>query len=152
MTKKQLLNDLANNVYCQIKPSSIDGVGVFAIRVIPKATNPFLSSKEVNLISLTKEEVISLPAPIRKMLNDFCAYRKDRYLVPDFGLNAIDISHFLNSSKNPNVTAKKTKSGDIEFITNRKIKRGEELTADYNTFSEDHQFDTSISRKNYLGL
>ena len=39
-TKKDILNCL-KNTYCRLKPSKIEGVGVFAIRDIPKNINPF---------------------------------------------------------------------------------------------------------------
>ena len=39
--KQTILEHLKNNIYCRLKPSKIHGVGVFAIRNIPKNTNPF---------------------------------------------------------------------------------------------------------------
>lgn len=41
MSKKVLLKNLQNDIYCRIKPSKKHGVGVFAIKDIPKNTNPF---------------------------------------------------------------------------------------------------------------
>jgi len=39
--KKKLIKNLENDIYCRIKPSKKHGVGVFAIRDIPKGINPF---------------------------------------------------------------------------------------------------------------
>lgn len=38
MNKEALLKELANATYVMIKPSPLHGIGVFAIRDIPKGT------------------------------------------------------------------------------------------------------------------
>jgi len=138
MTKRELLKDLSANVYCRIKPSALSGVGVFAIRQIPKGTNPFRGSRGAKLISFSEKDITSVPAPIKKMIDDFCVFKNGGYLIPDFGLNSIGIAYFLNCSKEPNVIALAAgKNGDVEFIAKRKIKKGEELTVSCNTYSDE---------------
>jgi SET domain-containing protein len=137
MNKKQLLNNLVQDTFCRIKPSPIAGVGVFAIRPIPSGTNPFVGSKEVRYITYSKKELPSLPTAVKKLIDDFGLFERDKCLIPEFGFNAIDISHFLNRSSHPNVIAVATgKNGDVEFFTKRKIKTGEELTVDYSSYSD----------------
>ena len=46
-------------------------------------------------------------------------------------MNSLDISFYMNSSKNNNIDLIETKSEMIEFIANRDIKEGEELTINY---------------------
>ena len=43
MNKEALLNELANTTYVMIKPSPLHGIGVFAIRDIPKGTSNIFS-------------------------------------------------------------------------------------------------------------
>ncbi len=52
-------------------------------------------------------------------------------MIPEYGLNGMDISFFLNHSKKPNIIT--TDEGNT-FLTRRKIKKGEELTIGYNTY------------------
>lgn len=87
---------------------------------------------------IPEKEIAALPSAIKKMVKDFCPIRGDNYLVPDFGMNAIDISYYLNHSNRPNIKAsydKRTK--DTEFRTSRHIKAGEELISDYATYSKE---------------
>ena len=37
-TREHMLNHLRQNIYCRLKPSPVHGIGVFAIRDIPKTT------------------------------------------------------------------------------------------------------------------
>ncbi len=43
MTKEELIKHLKNDVYCRLGVSKISGIGVIAIKDIPKGTNPFRS-------------------------------------------------------------------------------------------------------------
>ena len=131
MDKRQLLYDLRHRIYCRIRASRLSGVGVFAIRTIPKGTDPFESSHAVRLIGITEKEFKTLSAPIKKIVKDFCFYKNRMYFLPDCGLNAIDIAHFINYSDTPNMRAAEGRDGDVYFIANRSIKTGEELTANY---------------------
>ena len=53
--------------------------------------------------------------------------------ISDGCLNGMDISYFLNDSKKPNV---KTIDDGENFVTLRKIKKGEELSVAYKTYDE----------------
>lgn len=137
MHKKELLYNLVYQTFCRLKPSKVSGVGVFAIRAISKGVNPFQGCREAYLIPLRKEELEILPAGVKKIVKDFCILKNGQYWVPDFGLNSIDLSYYLNDSKDPNMQAEvESQTGDVEFITKRKIKNGEELTVDYKTYNE----------------
>ena len=71
------------------------------------------------------------------MIKDFCAKEGNEYYVPNFGLNAINISFFLNHSPTPNII---TLDDGNSFITAQMIPAGEELTVNYSSFSEGHSF------------
>ena len=63
--KKNLLKNLKLETWCRIGVSKIAGVGVIAIRDIPKNTNPFKLTNDESidhrLITITKKEFDSLP-------------------------------------------------------------------------------------------
>lgn len=137
MNKQHLLNHLQNDIYCRIKQSKIHGVGVFAIREIPKHTNPFLNCNKCKYVPFTEKELQKVPNEVRKMIDDFFGKYDSELYIPDIGLNAIDISFFLNQSKKPNLEAVENKEGFADsFITLRNVKKGEELTVNYSSFSE----------------
>lgn len=134
MTNKQkLLQNLQNNIYCRLGVSKIHGVGVIAIRNIPKGFDPFSSPiPRARWIKCHKSELASMPAPVLNMIGDFFTYETDGSIwLPESGLNGIDVSFFMNTSEQPNI---ETVDGGINFVTMRQIKVGEELTVDYETF------------------
>jgi len=128
MTKKQLIKQLRENVFCRIRPSQINGVGVFAIKDIPKGTNIFKGSCNHNLISLGKKDIKTLNPEVKKIIKDFFIGRNGKVLVPTCAMNGIDISYYLNHSKTPNIKA--GTNGEV-FVSRRNIKKNEELTIDY---------------------
>ena len=139
MDKKnqKFINNL-KNTYCRIKSSKINGVGVFAIREIPKNKDPFLGSGQQKWYKIEEKDYKKMDKEVIKMIDDFFVIEKDKSVyVPEAGLNGIDISYFLNDSKKPNLKiVGNGKTEAIVFKTLRKIKKGEELTVLYSTFDE----------------
>lgn len=132
-TKKLLLESL-QDTYCRLKPSKIEGVGVFAIRTIPKGINPFKGIREQRWYALHMEELKPLDPEVINMMDAFFVIEKNgRVLIPENALNGMDISFFINNSRNPNV---KTIDGGFTFITLSEIKKGEELTVSYATYDD----------------
>lgn len=137
--QKSLLNNLHNDIYCRIKASKTHGVGVFAIKDIPKGTNPFkvTGAECVNqkVINVPKNKIDKLPKEVKKMVQDFYHCEDGEYGIPYRGLNSNDISYYMNSSKKPNVGNKDVKGCNMTvFYTLRKIKKGEELLINYDDF------------------
>ena len=137
--KKSLINNLQNDVYCRIKPSKKHGVGVFAIKDIPKNTNPFkVTGKECissRILNIPVEEVNKLDTEVKKMVNDFYHQQDGYFGIPYKGLNANDISFYMNTSKKPNVGFKIIENCSlVVFNTLKKIKKGEELLINYDSF------------------
>lgn len=134
MQKKQLLASL-NDVYCRLACTE-NGVGVVAIRPIPKGTDPFKRcDPHGDVVKIRAAELDAYPAPkeAKELVRDFCALQDGYYYVPDYGIDAIDKSYFLNHSKKPNM---ETKDKGESFVAARNIKKGEELTADYDDYQE----------------
>lgn len=128
--KKDIIENI-KNTYCRLMASSIAGVGVFAIRDIPKGINPFKCIKELQYFQFNLDDFGKLDKEVYKMVDDFFVIEKDKTLtVPENGLNCMDISFFVNHSDKPNMV---TEEGRY-FITSRKVKKGEEMTVGYDTY------------------
>ena len=137
--RKRILNNLGNT-YCRLKPSKIDGVGVFAISNLPKGINPFIGSPKPKWYEFTMDEIQGLDQEILKMIDDFFVIEKDNTVyIPETGLNGMDLSFFPNHSLKPNLKAVYNKNQEIGFVTNRRIKKGEELTADYSFYDDKYK-------------
>ena len=136
--KESLVNNIRSETFCRLAPSEISGVGVFAIKDIPK---------NIEIFSKVNETPCDLPVEIseqelKEMGEDIFIYTKDMlvnsghgtFYLPPQGLNSIDIPFYLNHSNNPNV--KFLLEGNLDdfivFVSSRDIKKGEELTQDYN--------------------
>ena len=139
--KERLLNNLRTNTYCLIKPSKINGVGVFAVRTIPSNTDPFMlsdgQSKQYITIDLVKDDLSKVPKSIVKLLDKYFLTSNNIYPVISYGLNDMDISFYINHSKKPNIKFIENPINDLlEFRTIKKIKPGEELLVDYSKDAE----------------
>lgn len=137
--KSQLLDNLKHDTYCRIGVSKIHGVGVIAIKKIPKGTNPFMITNKkgikYDLVKLSKKEVDGLHKNVKKIVTDFIAIDEDgNYPIPYNGTNSLDPSFYMNHNKNNNIDLVETKSEMLEFIANRNIDIGEELTINYRDY------------------
>ncbi len=129
--KNNIIKNL-KNTYCRLKSSKINGVGVFAIKDIPKNKNPFQGIKKQNWYEFKVSDFKNFNKEILEMIDNFFVIEKNnKVLIPEFGLNGMDISFFFNHCKNPNL---KTTNGGSTFLTLKKIKKGEELTVSYGTY------------------
>lgn len=129
-------------VYTRLKPSKIhkDGVGVFAIRYIPKGTEIF-AEDDSEVVWLEAPKIKELPINIRQLYEDFCVIKDSerRYGCPK-NFNCLTIGWHLNHSKTPNVECDET----FIFFAKQDIPEGDELTVDYDTFND------WIERPDYL--
>ncbi len=117
-------------VYARLKPSPIHGVGVFAIRNIPKGTYIFPDDDE-ELIWIDKRILGRLSSEQRKLYEDFCIIKGDLYGCPR-SFNNMTPAWYLNESATPNIAS----DNAYRFFAMRDIKKGEELTVDYDTYSD----------------
>jgi SET domain-containing protein len=130
MTKAALLSELAGNTWVMIKPSPIEGIGVFALQDIPKGCRSMFSKANdaEQWIPVAKTEVEKLPVHAKALIENYCLYDDENYFVPDYGFKKMDLVNFLNHSDTPNVIS----INDGEFFEAIKdIKQGEELVIDY---------------------
>jgi len=133
MNKEALLKELAASTYVMIKPSPLHGIGVFAIRDIPKGTKNIFSKGVGDWIKVSKEEVDALPQHSKDLIENHCLFDEDHYFIPDYGFKLVDLVIYLNHSETPNVIS--LNDGE-EFEAIRDIAIGEELLVDYGTIVE----------------
>ncbi len=130
MTKAALLAELSNNTYVMLKPSPLEGIGVFAVRDIPKGCREMFSKPDASdqWITVPAKEVAALPPHAQFIVGNYCLYDENDYFIPADGFKKIDLALFLNHADIPNVIS--INEGDY-FETVRDIKQGEELLIDY---------------------
>lgn len=128
MTKEMLLAQLKNDTYVMLKPSGIHGIGVFAIRPIPKGCRDIFSKGQGEWIKLPITDVEGLPEHSRELVETYCLFDEENYYVPDYGFKVMDLVNYLNHSGNPNIVS--VNDGE-EFEALRDISTGEELMVNY---------------------
>jgi len=120
--RKRLPHD---DVYTRLKPSNIHGVGVFAIRDIPRGTDVFTDDDEP-IVWVDKKSAERIPQALKELYDDFCIIKGDKYGCPP-SFNKLTPAWYLNESDDPNVTCDE----EYRFYALRDIANGQELTVDY---------------------
>ncbi|HET9056600.1 MAG TPA: SET domain-containing protein [Chitinophagaceae bacterium] len=128
MTKEELLHELKHQTWIMIKPSPIHGIGVFAIRDIPKGTRGIFSGTMGGWIELTYAEVEKLPPFSKELIHTYCLFDEEKYFVPDYGFKVMDLSLYLNHDENSNIISI-NHGEDFEAI--KDITAGDELFINY---------------------
>ena len=131
MNKDELLQELRDETYVMIRPSAIEGIGVFAIRDIPKGCRTMFSKPIPNKdewIVISKTEIEQLPQHSKDLIENYCLYDEENYFVPEYGFKKMDLVNFLNHSDTPNIIS--INEGEY-FEAIRDITKGEELLIDY---------------------
>lgn len=123
---------LLQNTYCRLKGSKVSGVGVFAVRDIPKGKDVFPGQINEKWHKFKVSELKNLDSAVMEMVQDFFVVEKNETLtIPKSGLNGMDMSFYVNHSDKPNV---KTIDNGFSFVSLRKIKKGEEILVSYKTY------------------
>ncbi len=135
----QLLDNLKNDTFCRLRPDEYGGVGVFAIKDIPKDVNPFYTTKGLicpRIINVPDKEIQKLDPGVKKMIKDFFVKDKhDKWGLSFLGLNSMDITFYINHSDKPNMNIVADSSCSmLSFVTKRKINEGEQLFIDYKEY------------------
>jgi len=103
---------------------------VFAVIDIPKGAYVF-SDDQAQIEWIDKVAAEGLPKALKDFYDDFAIIKKGKYGCPK-SFNALTTSWYLNHSDQPNLAADR----EYRFYALREINTGEELTVDYNTYSE----------------
>lgn len=133
MNKQEVINQLKNDVYARLFSSPIHGVGVVAIKDIPKGTCPFKGCDDEGWQKITEEELREIPDGVKKLISDMLIFEDGAWWMMNAGLQKLDISYYLNHSKDANMESDENGI----FTATRDIKEGEELTSNYNQYDDD---------------
>ena len=126
--KQKIISNL-ENTFCRLQKSDLHGVGVFAIRDIKVDTEIFQGIMSQRRCIFDFKDLNFLDDTVKEMIKDFCIVdEQGKVQISEGGLTGMDMSYYLNESDNPNLI---TIDGGTTFITNRDIKKGEELTCCY---------------------
>jgi SET domain-containing protein len=108
-----------------IRPSAIEGIGVFALHDIAEGTYMELFGKDF-------QEEVREASDVPEGLRGFCLNREDgKLLCPKF-FNRMDIGNYVNHSEDANMRYVKRQG----YVARRDIKAGEELFANYRELLE----------------
>jgi SET domain-containing protein len=109
----------------KVKKSKIHGLGLFAAQFVSKGTKTWKLKPKIDLV-ITASEYKKLPKPFRKNIDHHiyqCKFTRK-------WIFCTDDARFMNHSTKPNI---KTVRGMYD-VALRDIKKGEELTEDYDRF------------------
>jgi hypothetical protein len=128
---------ISTKIFVRLKPSRIQGIGVFAIKDIPFQTNPFeVWNGDTGLYPILESELLLLPNELYTHIKDIFLYGPDfpsdnrTYVKLTKGCHWIYTTpyYFINSGLNKSNIDKDT------FLTNRIIYKGEELLSNYGRY------------------
>lgn len=126
------------SVYARLASSKLHGVGVFAIRDIPQGTFIFPDDDD-EIVWIDKKKLSGLDPNVRQLYDDFCIIKGDLYGCPT-SFNRLTPAWYFNDSRTPNVAA----DADYRFFALKRIRKGEELTVDYDRYSDRPTATTSL--------
>lgn len=116
------MDELNKAVFCKLAPSPIHGIGVFAIRDIPKGQELTDCYGSLRHYILTKKEFDKIVPEVKKLILERTKFIKGKP-YGFFSPNSNQMfQHFMNNSHFPNSDGK---------YALRKIKKGEEVTENY---------------------
>ena len=116
-----------NDIWIEVGLSKIHGVGIKAIRNIPKNTI-VIKKKEYNPENYDIKVLLDngLEDEVFDSIKKYYAHNNNVIQLDKNKINEIDHIMYLNHNKNPNLDYVHG-----NYITNKKVKKGEELTIDY---------------------
>lgn len=126
---KRQIEHLNSTVWCRLAPSLIHGVGVIAIRNIPKGTRitdieRYSFYPNIRKYRIPQEYFNLIEKEIREIILDRTIF-EETDILEFFSPNAdADIQSFMNHSEKPNSTG---------THATRDIRKGEEITEDFRT-------------------
>jgi len=128
MMRKHILDSIKNESYVRLKPSKVcNGVGVFALRPIPKDTILFadvIPDKDF----VRWDQLDDVDTVVTGYLSSMCRTTPEGLYLSQT-INNINLSYFVNHSDKPNVVYNNTLDRYITLVT---IEEDQEILCKYN--------------------
>ena len=130
---KNALQHIKDNIYCRLGVSDTHGVGVFAIRNIPKGIDPFKPYEKSGFFITPVNELDDIDSNILRIFTDgfFSPEGYQLFQLYDYPFYPSYVNH--NELDKINIELGETESG---YITARDIKAGDELFSNYHQVSQ----------------
>ncbi len=138
------VNYLNKTVWARLAPSKIHGIGVFAIRAIPKGIkitdHSVHNIRDARPFKIKMDDFDKIHLSIRELILDHWTFRQDQDVFVIFSPNAeVCLQSFMNHSDDPNT------DGEHSI---RDIAEGEEITEDYSVLHRKEGFH-ALTRSHY---
>jgi SET domain-containing protein len=127
----------------RVQPSGIHGMGLFAVRLIPRAT-PIWTFQPGFDHDFSPAQFAALPALAREHTRWFCFVSKSDGHVILSG----DHACFINHSTNPNTGAPPSATPPVVTVALCDIAPGEEITCNYFDYDADTRWKLGLVPKN----
>ena len=123
-------NTVSDVVYGKLAPSSLGGVGIFAIKDILNGTPVFIFHDQSDELRLTQEDRNKLSKEEVELYHEHAVVLPNGVWVVPSDMHRMHVVWYLNHSSNPNIAP----DNNFNWYAVRDIKKGEELTGDYNAW------------------
>lgn len=121
-------------VYTQLKPSRVQGVGVFALREIPENIDPFKPWEgDTGYYPVKEEDLLTLPKDLYSHIKDVFLYSPDFPKDTDTYVYLVNGLHWIhqNAYYFVNYGGEKSNIDKTTLLTTRTVRSGEELLSNY---------------------
>lgn len=125
-SNKKIINRLKNEIKAEVRPSKIQGVGVFAITDIPK-NKVIFKNVDKDFITIKKKKLDKLTPEQRRVFTKLSDCQNNKFYTSK-NFNILPITSFLNHSDEPNIMLKEESD---EWISTKNIKKDDEILWDY---------------------
>lgn len=142
MKNEEFIKMVNNDVWTTLAPSKIDGIGVFAIKDIPRGT-PLFSGEDMwdNYFWLDDDEFLQILEPVRNLILDRTLQLKGYPICCRHPNSHAKMQCFMNHSNKPN-------SNGYSALTD--IKCGEEITENFFDVAGDPMHKFTLDRMKFL--
>ena len=100
---KKVIDYIRNELHCRVKPSSIEGVGLFAIKDIPKDTN---LSKDFPIdidVQIHMSDLVNIHPNVLKLLKDYWEWQGEVQWIQFKNNMKHHLVNYVNHSDEPNI-------------------------------------------------
>jgi len=122
-----------------LKPSSIEGVGVFATHDIPAGTKILINNYVLRTLKVTE---------IPQAFVRYCIHINEKECLCPARFDRMEIDWYINHSDNPNIAVESSLDLDHAlYCAVRDIKAGDEIFIDYNSLNEPEDLKEDFYKK-----